>query len=85
MTGLSGDLWSTLIDGNSRRRERDSMPPSGGSSMEMLWRPVLEAKQDFVSLVDVKVQQVSEVRAPLVITAVRHAHVIRSSDYLTVG
>ena len=55
MSGVSGDLWSTLIDGDTRRSKCNGTPHSGGSRTDTMWRVVRGAIQGFIGLVDVKV------------------------------
>jgi hypothetical protein len=55
-SGVSGDLWSTLIDGDTGRSKRGGTPYLGESSTDTMWRAAREAIQGFVGLVDVEVR-----------------------------
>ena len=55
-SGVSGDLWSTLIDGDTGRSKRGGTPYLGESSTDTMWRAAREAIRVFVSLVDAKVR-----------------------------
>ena len=53
---MSGDLWSTIVDGDTGRSKCGGTPYLGESSTNTMWRAAREAIRVFVSLVDAKVR-----------------------------